>query len=137
MNATSAMFAALALVGCATDEAAMPATTDGTYDLTRTVTQWEPSPDFAIPTTMTLTIANGSITGVTAIDLVFDHGHVTFTASEDWPSPEGTGAANLAYDLQLGDGTLAGTITARVIFDQPPTYGDFDFGLSISGAKRP
>ncbi len=110
----------------------------GTYAATRTVTASDPSPAFQVPVDVTVTLDPGSAetsSGHNATALVISGTQVTFMEGETWSSPEGDGAVNLAYTLEVpGDGTLRGTIAARVIFDQPPIFADFDYTLEIEGA---
>jgi hypothetical protein len=110
----------------------------GTYAATRTVTESEPSPSFQFPLDMTVTIDATSVdtsSGHQATNSMISGTRITFRDGETWSSPEGDGAVNLDYTLDVpGDGTLRGTIAAHVIFDQPPIFGDFDYTLSIEGA---
>jgi hypothetical protein len=110
----------------------------GSYAATRTVTYGDPSPDFQVPLDVLVTIERMSVdtsSGDQPTNLMISGTKVTFSEIETWPSPEGAGGASLDYTLDVpGDGTLSGTIAARVIFDQPPIFADFDYTLSIEGS---
>jgi hypothetical protein len=132
------LVAAAALgTGCGADNGT---SRDGMYQATRAVTQSEPSPDFDIAESVTITIVGLEIEVSTssfrARDVVLDGSQLTFSAGETWTSPAGDGAATLAYDLRLpDDGTLSGIVNARVVFHTPTSGHDFDYQLSISGTK--
>ena len=112
----------------------------GTYIVERTITTWEPSPDFQIALSQSIDLVdNGNVTVSTAESIsTFEVSgtHVQFMTSESWPSPEGTAAVTLWYDLVVpGDDTLTGTATAKVIFDTEQVFADFDFAFSVDGQR--
>jgi hypothetical protein len=118
---------------------------DGTYAATRTVTQSEPSPAFAVPTMMQITVTGDDVqtstgNGVLPPSPVVHHSddavHITFQEGETWTSPEGDGAVTLTYALELEEsGTLTGSIGAKIIFDTPTMGSDFDYALDVTGQK--
>lgn len=144
MRAIITSVVGLLLVACASqpDDGAE---TDvyGTYAVQRVVTYSDPSPAFEIPREIAVTLgenAAATSTGFGAMDIVEQHAQgvvqYTFTDGETWPSPEGAGGATLEYALEVVDGELTGTITARIIYDTPTQGFDFDYELSITGTQQ-
>ena len=118
---------------------------NGVYDATRTVTQSEPSPAFVVPAMVQITVSgddvmvstsSGTLVPAPVVHHSDDAVHYTFEDAETWTSPEGDGAVNLTYALELKDtGTLTGSIGAHIIFDTPTMGSDFDYSLDITGMK--
>jgi len=128
------------LAGCAV-ESPPPATLLGTYQVHRMVTNFEPSPDFNVPSDYQIDLATDHVTidANTMIDgpaPVIAAPHVTLDGSEQWTSSDGEYDPAVHYELSAG-GTdeLTGTAVASGPFDTPQGFHDFEFDFAIKAHR--